>query len=81
MKRQIHLLLALALSGAVAFAEDPGNTAPPRHITLHEAVQLALQHNHLVRISEFKVEEQQHAKQAAKSEYFPLYGMTATSYI
>ena len=63
--------MALALSGAVAFAEDPGNTAPPRHITLHEAVQLALQHNHLVRISEFKVEEKQHAKQAAKSEYFP----------
>ena len=60
------------LSGAFAFAEEPGNTAPPRHITLHEAVQLALQHNHLVRISEFKVEEKQHAKEAAKSEYFPV---------
>jgi len=71
MKSKIHLVLALVLSGAVAFAEDPGNAAPPRHITLQEAVQLALQHNHLVRISEFKVEEQQHAKEAAKSEYFP----------
>ena len=39
MKRKMHLVLALVLSGAVAFAEDPGNTAPPRQITLHEAVQ------------------------------------------
>ena len=71
MKKKMHLVLALALSGAVAFAEDPGNTAPPRHITLHEAVQLALHNNHLVRINQFKVDEKQHAKQAAKSEYFP----------
>ena len=26
MKRKMHLVLALVLSGAVAFAEDPGNT-------------------------------------------------------
>lgn len=71
MKRKMHLVLALVLSGAVAFAEDPGNTAPPRQITLHEAVQLALQHNHLVRINVYKVEEKQQAKQAVKSEYFP----------
>lgn len=71
MKRKMHLVVALALSGAAAFAQDPGNAAPERHITLQEAVQLALQHNHLVRIGEFKVEEQQHAKEAAKSEYFP----------
>ena len=63
------LLLVLALSGAFAFAGEP--TAPPRHITLQEAVQLALQHNHLVRINQFKVEEQQHVKEAAKSDYFP----------
>ncbi len=71
MKRKTHLVLALALSGAFAFAQQPANTAPPRRITLHEAVQLALQHNHLVRINEFKVEEKQHAKEVAKSEYFP----------
>ena len=61
----------MALSGAFALPQEPGNTAPPRHITLHEAVQLALQHNHLVRINEFKVEEKQHAKEVAKSAYFP----------
>ena len=46
--------------------------APLRDIShLQEAVQLALQHNHLVRINQFKVEEQQHVKEAAKSDYFP----------
>ena len=42
-----------------------------RHITLHEAVQLALQHNHNVHIAEYKVEAKQHAKEVAKSAYFP----------
>lgn len=47
-------------------------TAPaPRQITLSEAVQLALKHNHVVRIAEFNIEEKQHAKAAAKSEYLP----------
>ena len=45
--------------------------ATSRHITLPEAVQLALKHNHLVRIAEFQVEEKQHAKEVAKSSYFP----------
>ena len=65
------LLFAVALSGVLAFAEEPGNPLAPRQITLHEAVQLALQHNHIVRIAEYKVEEKQHAKEVAKSAYFP----------
>ena len=58
------------LSGIVAFAGEPGDT-PARHITLHEAVQLALQHNHNVHIAEYKVDEKQHAKEVARSAYFP----------
>jgi outer membrane protein TolC len=69
MNRRMQLVLVLALFGAFALAGEP--TAPPRHITLHEAVQLALQHNHLVRINVYKVEEKQHAKEVAKREYFP----------
>jgi len=65
------LLITLVLSAAPSFAGEPGNTATARHITLHEAVQLALQHNHTVRIAEYKVEEKQHAKEVAKSAYFP----------
>ncbi len=71
MKRKLHLVVALALSGALAFAAEPEDTPPPRHITLHDAVQMARQHNHLVRINEYKVEERRHAKEVAKSAYFP----------
>jgi outer membrane protein TolC len=38
---------------------------------LQEAVQFALRRNHSVHIAEYKVEEKQHAKEAAKSAYFP----------
>jgi outer membrane protein TolC len=44
----------------------------PRVITLHEAVDLALKRNHLVRIASLKVEENQHAKDVARSAYFPV---------
>jgi len=72
MKCILRLLrITLVLSGAVALAGESGGTAPARHLTLHDAVQLAMQRNHVVHISEYKVEEKQHAKQAAKSEYFP----------
>src|SRR5271167_3933674 len=72
MKWKIPLLLiALALSQALAFAGQPGDSAPPRHISLHEAIELALKHNHNVRIAGYKVEEKQHTKEVAKSAYFP----------
>src|SRR5271165_2121531 len=69
--RNQFLLLALALSSALVFAEQPSDPALPRHITLQEAVQLALKHNHNVRIAGYKVEEKQHTKEAEKSTYFP----------
>ena len=71
MKRAMHFVLALALPGAVVLAQGPDNTAPPLRVTLHEAVQLALQHNHSVHLAEYAVEANQHIKEAAKSEYFP----------
>ncbi|MGC2324870.1 MAG: TolC family protein [Terriglobales bacterium] len=71
MKWKLQLLLiALVLSAALVFAGEPG-AAAARHITLQQAVQLALQHNHNVHIAQYKVEEKQHAKDVAKSEYFP----------
>ncbi len=65
------LLMILGLSSSLALAGEPQDSASARHITLHEAVQLALQHNHIVHIAEYKVEEKQHAKEVAKSAYFP----------
>lgn len=44
----------------------------PRHITLDEAVQLALKHNHFVRIAGYSVTEKEHAADAARSGYYPL---------
>src|ERR1700757_5088533 len=64
------LLVTMAFSACTAAAET-GNTAPPRHITLQQAVQLAMRHNHDVRIAGYTVEEKQHAKEIAKSSYFP----------
>ncbi len=43
----------------------------PRKITLPEAVQLALKNNHVVRIAGLEVQVKQHAKEAARSGYFP----------
>ena len=64
------LLLAIAFS-CLAGAEDTGNTPTLRHMTLQEAVQLAHKHNHDIRIASYTVEEKQHAKEIAKSSYFP----------
>ncbi|MBV8671918.1 MAG: TolC family protein [Acidobacteriaceae bacterium] len=71
MKGKIILFAGLTLPGVFTFAQQTDNPASPRKITLHEAVQLALQHNHLVRINQYKIEEKQEAKRASKSEYFP----------
>src|SRR5882724_9243025 len=72
MKRKaVFLLLATALSCSLSWADETGSTAPPRRISLWEAVQLALKHNHNVRIAGYAVDEKQHAKEAAKGSYFP----------
>src|ERR1700734_3171115 len=68
--KSLLLLVTFVLSGARSFAGEPGDTAA-RHITLREAVQLAMQHNHGVHIAEYKVDELQHAKEVARSAYFP----------
>jgi len=72
MKWKLTLsLITLVFSQALAFAGEPADTDSARHINLHEAVQLALQHNHSIHIAEYRVEEKQHAKEVAKSAYFP----------
>src|SRR6478672_527781 len=72
MKRKaVFLLVATALSCSLTLADETGSTAPSRRISLREAVQLALKHNHNVRIAQYGVDEKQHAKEAAKGSYFP----------
>jgi outer membrane protein TolC len=73
MKRNAapFLLVAMAFFVCTAAAQETGNTAPPRHITLQQAVQLALKRNHDIRIAGYTVEEKRQAKEVAKSSYFP----------
>jgi outer membrane protein TolC len=53
-----------------AVAQQPESTIA-RRLNLHEAVELALRHNHVVRIANLHVEEEQHAKEIARSAYLP----------
>jgi len=55
---------------ALVRGQQTESTAP-RRINLHDAVELALKHNHVVRIAALHVEEEQHATEAARSAYFP----------
>jgi outer membrane protein TolC len=65
------LALLCAVSAARAQQPAPATAPGERHITLQEAVQLALKHNHLVKIAGYKIEESAHAKEKARSGYFP----------
>jgi len=72
MKPYFWFVLAVpVLAATVAVAQDGDSAPAARNITLPEAVQLALRHNHVVRIAGFQVEEKQHAKEVARSSYFP----------
>jgi len=63
-------LISLFSFLAFALAQQPQSNAP-RRLNLHEAVELALRHNHVVRIAALHVEEEQHAKEVARSAYLP----------
>jgi outer membrane protein TolC len=71
MQASKWLTAACLLLSAAAIGGQNAATVGPRHITLQEAVQLALQHNHQIRIAGFQVEEKRHAKDVARSDYFP----------
>jgi len=72
MNRTVILCAFSCLVGAGALRGQEAKPAAARHIKLEEAVQLALQHNHYVRIAGYSVAEKQHAKDSARSSYFPV---------
>jgi outer membrane protein TolC len=65
------LAVTLFVNNLVVPVRAQSAAPAPRHISLDEAVQLALKHNHTVRIAGYKVDEKQSAKAVAKSAYFP----------
>jgi len=69
--RQWTMALASVFSLlTLVLAQQPESNAP-RRLNLHEAVELALKHNHAVRIAVLHVDEGQRAKEVARSSYFP----------
>src|SRR6266481_5618862 len=72
MKPRVWFVFAFSLVvPAASLAQDGASAPAARNITLQEAVQLALRHNHVVRIAGFQIEEKQHARDVARSSYFP----------
>ena len=70
----IRLLLIFSVFSAVyinAVAQRE-NSSVPRTMNLRQAVEMALAHNHDVRLSSLKVEEDEHAKELARSAYLPV---------
>lgn len=71
------LILVVLMGQSSLFAQQTdsqtqqANAPAPRTLNLHEAVELALKHNHVVRIASMHVEEEQHAKDVARSAYLP----------
>jgi outer membrane protein len=70
--RAAFLCALLSAFHAQTLAAQESTSPATRRITLEEAVQLALKHNHVVRIAAYKVEEKEHAKDIARSAYFPV---------
>jgi len=73
MMRRIVLFCALfPLVFAGPLGAQEAKSPELRRITLQEAVQLALKHNHVVRIAGYGVQEKGHTKDIARSAYFPI---------
>src|ERR1700740_3177320 len=60
-----------AATGALFLCAISSLANEARHLTLTEAVQLALQQNRTLKIARFKVQENEHRKEAARSDYLP----------
>jgi outer membrane protein TolC len=66
------LIYGVLLTGQMcAVAQQPEPSAPTT-MNLPQAVELALTHNHVVRIASLKIEEDEHAKEVARSAYLPV---------
>jgi outer membrane protein TolC len=66
-----HLLRLLGFAGLSLLGVTRIASAEVRHISLEEAVRLAVNQNHALKIARLKVEENQQKKAGARSSYFP----------
>jgi outer membrane protein TolC len=70
--RILLIAITMFLGQARVLAQQAEGTAAPRIISLHEAVEMALKHNRVVRIATLHVDEEKHAKEVARSAYLPV---------
>lgn len=68
--RALLIPILFCAGTALVFGQERG-AAVPRVITLREALDLASQNNHRVRIARSAIDEKQRAKDVARSAYFP----------
>ena len=66
-----QILRFTATTGALFLCAISSLANEARHLTLTEAVHLALQQNRTLKIARFKVQENQYRKEAARSDYLP----------
>jgi len=68
---RVLLFRTLTMAGVLALAAVPQNAAETRHLTLTEAVHLAISQNRALKIARLKVVENQQKKAGERSGYFP----------
>ena len=66
-----HIPRALAIAGLMAVGAAPEQAAEPRRLTLAEAVHLAINQNHALKIARLKVAENEQKKAGDRSDHFP----------
>jgi outer membrane protein TolC len=66
-----HLYRIVAVSGIAAFAAASQQVAETRHLTLTEAVHLAISQNRALKIARLKVAENGQKKAGERASYFP----------
>jgi outer membrane protein TolC len=67
-----QFLRILATAGVFLLSTTSALADEVRHLKLSEAVRLALQQNRSLKIARFKVQENEHKKEGARSDYFPV---------
>ena len=66
-----YLFRTLAITGLSMLSAVPQNAAEVRHLTLTEAVHLAVSQNRALKIARLKVTENEQKKAGERSAYFP----------
>ena len=66
------LILIVLSAGQLCAVAQREESSVPRTVSLQQAVEMALEHNHDVRLSSLKIEEDKYAKEVARSAYLPV---------